>query len=36
MMWEELRDLIQDKVDQTKLGMHINATDAQLIEAIDL
>lgn len=36
MMREELRDLIQDKVDQTELGMHINATDAKLVEAIDL
>jgi hypothetical protein len=36
MMREELRDLIQDKVDQTKLDMHINATDAKLVEAIDL
>ena len=36
MMREELRDLIQDKVDQTKLDMHINDTDAKLIEAIDL
>lgn len=32
----ELRDLIQDKVNQTKLDMHINATDAKLVEAIDL
>jgi hypothetical protein len=36
MMREELRDLIQDKVDQTKLDLHINATDAKLLEAIDL
>lgn len=36
MMREELRDLIQDKVNQTKLDMHINATDAKLVEAIDL
>ena len=36
MMREELRDLIQDKVDQTELDMHINATDAKLVEAIDL
>lgn len=35
-MMRELRDLIQDKVDQTKLDMHINATDAKLVEAIDL
>ena len=35
-MKRELRDLIQDKVDQTKLDMHINATDAKLVEAIDL
>lgn len=25
MMREELRDLIQDKVDKTELDMHINA-----------
>ena len=36
MMREELRGLIQDKVDQTELDMHINATDAKLVEAIDL
>jgi hypothetical protein len=36
MLREELRDLIQDKVDQTKLDMHINATDAKLVEAINL
>lgn len=36
MMREELRDLIQDKVDKTELDMHINATDAKLVEAIDL
>jgi hypothetical protein len=36
MMREELRDLIQDKVNQTKLDLHINATDAKLVEAIDL
>ena len=35
-MKRELGDLIQDKVDQTKLDMHINATDAKLVEAIDL
>ena len=36
MMREELRDLIQGKVDQTELDMHINATHAKLVEAIDL
>ena len=36
MMREELRNLIQDKVDKTVLDMHINATDAKLVEAIDL
>ena len=36
MMREELRDLIQDKVVQTKLDMHINNTDGKLVEAIDL
>lgn len=36
MIREELRDLIQGKVDQTELDMHINATDAKLVEAIAL
>jgi len=36
MMREELRDLMQDKVDQTKLDMHIDTTDAKLVEATDL
>jgi hypothetical protein len=36
MMREELRNLIQDKVDKTVLDMHINATDAKLVEALDL
>ena len=36
MMREELRDLIQDKVDKTELDMNINATNAKLVEAIDL
>lgn len=36
MMREELSDLIQHRVDQTELDMHINATDAKLVEAIDL
>jgi hypothetical protein len=36
MMREDLRDLIQDKADQSELDMHINATDAKLVEAIDL
>jgi hypothetical protein len=36
MMREELRNLIQDKVDKTALDMHINATDAKLVEALDL
>lgn len=36
MMREDLRELIQDKADQSELDMHINATDAKLVEAIDL
>jgi hypothetical protein len=36
MMREELRNLIQDRVDKTVLDMHINATDAKLVEALDL
>ena len=36
MMREDLRDLIQDKADQSELDMHINVTDAKLVEAIDL
>lgn len=36
MMREDLRDLIQDKADQSELDTHINATDAKLVEAIDL
>ena len=36
MMREDLRELIKDKADQSDLDMHINATDAKLIEAIDL
>lgn len=36
MMREDLRELIKDKADQSELNMHINATDAKLVEAIDL
>jgi len=36
MMREELRDLIKNKANQTELDMHINATDAKLLEAINL
>ena len=36
MMREELRDLIINKANQTELDMHINATDAKLLEAINL
>lgn len=36
MMRGDLRDLIQDKVDQAKLDLHINATDVKLVEAIAL
>lgn len=35
-MREELRDLIKDKVQQSELDVHINATDAKLVEAINL
>jgi hypothetical protein len=36
MMREGLRDLIKNKVNQSELDMHINATDAKLLEAINL
>ena len=36
MMREDLRELIKDKADQSDLDLHINATDAKLVEAIDL
>ena len=36
MMREDLRELIKDKADQSDLDTHINATDAKLVEAIDL
>ena len=36
MMREELRDLIKNKANQPELDMHINATDAKLLEAIYL
>ena len=36
MMREELRDLIKNKVTQSELDMHISATDAKLLEAINL
>ena len=35
-MREELRNLIKDKVQQSELDVHINATDAKLVEAINL
>jgi hypothetical protein len=35
-MREELRDLIKDKAQQSELIIHINATDAKLVEAINL
>jgi hypothetical protein len=35
-MREELRDLIKDKAQQSELDIHINATDARLVEAINL
>jgi len=36
MMREKLRDLIKDKANQTELDLHINATDAKLLEAVNL
>ena len=36
MMREELRDLIKNKANQSELDMHINATDAKLLEAINV
>jgi len=35
-MREDLRNLIKDKVQQSELDVHINATDAKLVEAINL
>jgi hypothetical protein len=35
-MREELRDLIKDKAQQSELDIHINATDAKLVEEINL
>jgi len=35
-MREELRDLIKDKAQQSELDIHINATNAKLLEAINL
>ncbi|CAN5563189.1 hypothetical protein BH18THE1_BH18THE1_09110 [soil metagenome] len=35
-MREELRDLIKDKVQQSELDMHVNATNAKLVEATNL
>jgi len=35
-MREELRDLIKNKVQQSELDIHINATDDKLVEAINL
>ena len=35
-MREELRDLIKDKAQQSELDIHINATDAKLVEATNL
>jgi hypothetical protein len=35
-MREELRELIKDKAQQSELDIHINATDARLVEAINL
>jgi hypothetical protein len=36
MMREKLRDLIKDKANQTELDLLINATDAKLLEAVNL
>ena len=36
MMRQELRDLIKNKANQSELDMHISATDAKLLEAINL
>src|SRR6266540_1841189 len=36
MMREELRYLIKNKANQSELDMHINATDAKLLEAISV
>ena len=36
IMREELRDLIKNKANLAELDMHINATDAKLLEAINL
>lgn len=36
MMREELRDLIKNKANDTELDLHINTTDAKLVEAINL
>lgn len=36
MMREKLRDMIKEKASQTDLDLHINATDAKLVEAINL
>lgn len=35
-MREELRDLIKDKAQQSELDIHINATNAKLLEGINL
>ena len=35
-MREDLRNLIKNKVNDTELDMHINSTDAKLLEAINL
>jgi len=36
MMREELRDLIKNKANESELDTHISATDAKLLEAINL
>lgn len=36
MMREKLRDMIKEKASQTDVDLHINATDAKLVEAINL
>ena len=36
MMRDEVRDLIKNMANQSDLDMHISATDAKLLEAINL
>ena len=36
LMREELRNLIKEKTNQSEVDMNINASDAKLLEAINL